>query len=233
MLANSLLLLASAALTLASPIRYANDASCSSHPKPILPLNGGERELPSPPPNATLKHIALGVGIQNYTCTGANAQPTLQGAVAMLYDITNRYPTQESTKALWAALPMWSRNSPSPLNMSPDGIGASSVDPFPQDEDFVSTTFGSLPFLGHHYFNAAGVPVFDLKTTNEIMFSKKVDGIKAPYVSDVDWLYLGDAGGSVGVHHVYRVTTAGGVSYGCSAQGVHSVAYGTMYWFYG
>ncbi|EWY79328.1 hypothetical protein FOYG_17506 [Fusarium oxysporum NRRL 32931] len=69
----------------------------------------------------------------------------------------------------------------------------------------------------------------------------KIDGIKAPASAPagpegtgaVDWLYLGDIGGSQGVSFVYRVLTAGGASHGCEVQGTDSTSYTTLYWLYG
>ncbi|EXK24366.1 hypothetical protein FOMG_18903 [Fusarium oxysporum f. sp. melonis 26406] len=99
----------------------------------------------------------------------------------------------------------------------------------------------SIPYLGRHFFNAAGVPTFDLDKASQLFVAKKIDGIKAPASAPagpegtgaVDWLYLGDAGDSQGVSLVYRVLTAGGASHGCKAKGTDSTSYTTLYWFYG
>ncbi|KAM5352621.1 hypothetical protein ACJ41O_005343 [Fusarium nematophilum] len=247
MLANSLLVLASAALALASPVRnYGSGSSCSTNrPTPVLPVNGGAVELSPPAQGAKLKHIALGFGIQNYTCESAGATPKAVGALAMLYDITHLYPGQ-SRNSLdadgWAKLTGNALHSHEvPLNKGENGHGASLTKPFPKDAPLKVDGYRSFPFIGHHYFDAGGVPVFDLYKAKQLLRAKKNEGIKAPASADpgvdgtgaVDWLYLGDAGASYGVNSVYRVYTSGGNSHGCTAQGSDSTSYTTMYWFYG
>ncbi|KAL9572172.1 hypothetical protein ACKAV7_003660 [Fusarium commune] len=215
MLASSLLIFASAASALASPVEYhGRSSSCEpGKPVPVLPVNGGPSELPAPPRGVTLKHIALGFGIQNYSCAGAGATPAAVGALAVLYDVTCLYPGQarSSLKAKkWASLPSDVLNTRKvPLNRNDDGAS---------------------PTL---------VPTFDLDKANQLLIAK-IDGIKAPASAPVgpegtgavDWLYLGDAGGSQGVSFVYRVLTAGGASHGCKAKGTDSTSYTTFYWFY-
>ncbi|RGP64745.1 hypothetical protein FSPOR_7681 [Fusarium sporotrichioides] len=256
MLANSLFVLASAALALASPVKnFGSGSSCKpGKPMPVLPVNGGlsltrhntATELPSPPQGATLKHIALGFGIQNYTCADAAATPAAQGALAVLYDVTHLYPGQGPASLRpdkWASLTSEVLNTGKiPLNLNDNGVGASLTNPFPKKSSFkLDGPPKNLPYLGHHFFNAAGVPTFDLDAANQLLVCKKLDGIKAPASAPagpegtgaVDWLYLGDAGGSIGVSYVYRVLTAGGASHGCKAKGVDSTSYTTLYWFYG
>lgn len=82
-----------------------------------------------------------------------------------------------------------------------------------------------------------------------MLIAKKVADIKAPADANkgmegtgaVDWLYLNDKGGSVGVSEVYRIQTAGGMApTTCQGQGTNglgvgviSVPYAAEYWFYG
>ncbi|KAI1013326.1 hypothetical protein LB503_001581 [Fusarium chuoi] len=248
MLANSLLVLASATLALASPLAtFGPGSSCKpGKPAPVLPVNGGASELPAPPQGVALKHIAFGFGIQNYTCADAAATPAAIGALAVLYDITHLYPGQgpsSLTPDKWASFTGDVLSTGKvPLNLNTNGVGASTTDPFPKKQDLkVQGLQKKLPYLGHHFFNAAGVPTFDLDKANQLLVCKKLDGIKAPSTASagpdgtgaVDWLYLGDAGGSIGVSYVYRVLTAGGVSHGCKAKGTDSTSYTTLYWFYG
>ncbi|KAK7431969.1 hypothetical protein QQZ08_001589 [Neonectria magnoliae] len=233
MLANSLLVLVSATLALASPCVRTS---------PTLPVNGGDKELPSPPAGATLQRIALGLGIQNYTCAAAGSEATATGALAMLYDITHLYPGT-GRRALdadaWAGLSAKALNGhPVPLNLLPNGTGADAQNPFTADAALQLDDLADLPFLGHHYFNAAGVPTFAISSGT--FFGKKIDSINAPASADrgpdgtgaVTWLYLGDAGGSKGIKYTYRVLTAGGNSHGCTAAGKHSTSYATTYWFF-
>ncbi|EMT69211.1 hypothetical protein NOF04DRAFT_19583 [Fusarium oxysporum II5] len=247
MLASSLLIFTSAALALASPVEYhGRSFSCEyGKPVPVLPVNGGPSELPAPPRDVTLKHIALGFGIQNFSCAEAGVTPAAIGALAVLYDVTCLYPGQahSSLKAKkWASLPSDVLNTRKvPLNRNDDG-GASLTNPFPKKQPLkVEGLRKSIPYLGRHFFNAAGVPTFDLDKASQLFVAKKIDGIRAPASAPagpegtgaVDWLYLGDAGGSQGVSLVYRVLTAGGASHGCKAKGTDSTSYTTLYWFYG
>ncbi|RBA11770.1 hypothetical protein FPRO05_14252 [Fusarium proliferatum] len=230
MLISSLLIIATPSLALASPSgHHAQSSSCEPRePVPVLPINGGPSELPAPPRNVALKHIALGFGIQNYTCAGAGAAPAAIGALAVLYDVTCLYPGQTHsslTAKKWDSLPSdVLYTAKVPLNRNDDG-GASLTNPFPQK---------SLS-------SAAGVPTFSLDKANQLLVTKKIDSVKAPASAPagpegtgaVDWLYLGDAGGSRGVSFVYRVLTAGGGSHVFEAKGTDSTSYATLYWFYG
>ncbi|KPM39042.1 hypothetical protein AK830_g7489 [Neonectria ditissima] len=235
MLANSLLFLVSATLALASPCVRTS---------PTLPVNGGDKELSSPPTGVTLKRIALGFGIQNYTCASAGSTAAATGALAMLYDITSLYPGT-GRKSLdtdaWAGLSATALNGHAvPLNLLTDGPGADAANPFPANAALKLTGVPDLPFLGHHYFNAAGIPTFALSSGT--LVGKKLDAVNAPASADpgpdgtgaVAWLYLGDAGGSTGgLQYVYRVLTAGGNAHGCTAAGKDSTSYATTYWFFG
>ncbi|KAF5653257.1 hypothetical protein FHETE_11414 [Fusarium heterosporum] len=248
MLANPLLVFVSAALAVASPLqRYGARSSCSPQkPVPVLPVNGGPSELPDPPQGIILKHIALGFGIQNYSCAETGASPVASGALAVLYDVTQLYPNQDRsslTPEEWANFPSdVLHNDRVPLNRDEHG-GASPINPFPKKESLKVKSLHkkNIPYLGHHFFNAAGVPIFDLDRVNQLLAARKISGIKAPSSADtgpegtgaVDWLYLGDADGSRGISSVYRVLTAGGVSHVCRANGTDSTSYATLYWFFG
>ena len=101
----------------------------------------------------------------------------------------------------------------------------------------------SIPVLGHHYFNSAGQPTFDLGSTG-FLTAKKTGDIPAPAnacpgqgdqgYGAVDWLNLVNAGGSVGLSEVYRVETAGGKQQpACNGfVGNIEVQYAALYWFY-
>ncbi|KAL7755395.1 hypothetical protein ACKLNR_014493 [Fusarium oxysporum f. sp. zingiberi] len=247
MFTNYLFVITSAVLALVSPAQCNGpSSSCRpGKPMPVLPVNGGPSELPAPPQDVTLKHIALGFGIQNYTCAGIDAAPVSAGALAVLYDVTYLYPGQDPlslTDEKWASLPSDVLDTGRvPLNRNENG-GASLTSPFPKKQALrVKSIRKNIPYLGHHFFNVDGVPTFDLDKANQFLIAKKLGGIKAPASAPtgpegtgaVDWLYLGDAGGSQGVSVVYRVLTAGGASHGCKAKGTDSTSYTTLYWFYG
>lgn len=184
-----------------------------------------------PTSNLTLKYIALGHGIQNYTCASTSSIPVAIGAIATFYDITtlrSNIPLADMLPplAVYMPLPATSAFTFDPITLLP-GTAPSSV-------------------LGHHYFRADGTPTFDLNGsgTGDILYGKKLDDIKAPASANpgpqgtgaVDWLFLGDKGGSVGVSQVYRIVTAGGAApatCAASAVGTVSVPYAAEYWFYG
>lgn len=202
--------------------------------------------LPAPFNNLTLKHIALGHGIQNYTCSPSQntTTPTATGALAALYDVTSYYPTSGKPEALsfasFNALTssvLWSY--PLPLNLDPNfpplpgthhaSFSALIADPFPgNDPDLEIPHLGDLAFLGRHYFDGGGVPTFDLYAdgSGDLFCGKKLQNVKAPAGADkgvlgtgaVDWLQLGDNGKGLthGISLVYRVTTAGGVGEACT-----------------
>ena len=101
----------------------------------------------------------------------------------------------------------------------------------------------SIPVSGHHYFNSAGQPTFDLGNIG-FLVAKKTGDIPAPANASpgqggqgygaVDWLNLQDAGGSTGLNEVYRVETAGGKQPPtCNGVvGNIEVQYAALYWFY-
>ncbi|KAK7947083.1 uncharacterized protein PG986_011404 [Apiospora aurea] len=97
--------------------------------------------------------------------------------------------------------------------------------------------------IGHHYFDASGVPTFDLFAGAQKLVAKKLNDTAAPAGADrglldtgaVAWLRLGDSGSgaSRGLASVYRVYTSGGASIACSeANMTISVPYTAQYWFY-
>ncbi|KAG6021211.1 hypothetical protein E4U40_005460 [Claviceps sp. LM458 group G5] len=250
-----LLLLLSSALTLG----LCSD-SCAPRPvPPTLPQIEHAHNLPQPPPGAELLHIALGFGIQNYTCSHIGASPSPIGALAMLYDITALYPghTRESLprKEDWDGLPrrvIWSHRVPLNLNYSssssssssPTSPGASLTEPFPADEPLrVWGLRKPIPFLGHHLFTADGTADFILRGGETNVLCEKLAAVDAPVDADrgpqgtgaVAWLQLGAKPGSVGgVEYVYRVLTSGGASHGCGKPaGQDSTVYTAMYWFFG
>ncbi|PNY25930.1 Uncharacterized protein TCAP_04126 [Tolypocladium capitatum] len=222
---------------------------------PVLPKTGTGKDLPAPPAGAILKHIALGFGIQNYTCARVGATPDAAGALAMLYDIASLYPGQGSDSLSlegFEALPtvaLWSHRVPLNLQRSTGGRGdphypgASPTKPFPPDAPLQLSGIKPLPFLGHHFFNSNNVPTFVLDGGKINLPAAKLNAVDAPSRASrgpedtgaVNWLYLGPKDGTaVGAKYVYRVLTAGGASHGCSkAAGPDSTSYAATYWFYG
>lgn len=199
-----------------------------------------------------MKKIAIGHGIQNYSCeSSTSSKSTATGAIAVLYDVTSLYPGSGSSglqQGAWDHLPstlLWRK--PLPLNhLAGTRFGADGAKPFPEPpQDLALDGFPSIKFLGHHYFEKDGVPMFDVSAAGLKASVVKKSGVPAPKKADkgllatgaVDWLELGDSalGRSQGLSIVYRVVTAGGVAQPCSVvgAGVQSVPYATYYWFYG
>lgn len=185
----------------------------------------------------------------------------------MLYDITALYSNPAfaniSSSTLWTqALPLnlvdqAAAAEPTAANLPETAYQADAANPFPATPATLSLVVAgqqtyTAPFLGRHFFDAAGAPTFDLSAAAPAALyfaGAKTGDVKAPAGADagllatgaVDWLQLGDngLGKSVGVSSVYRVVTAGGVAQACSVSGatpagqVFSVPYAAQYWFYG
>lgn len=201
----------------------------------ILISNTGATSLPSP--NAPLKHIVLGHGIQNYTCAAAGEAGKSSGALAVLYDITFLYPGSGS-RALSTS--SWNTLTSKVLRTKRQPIIVGGTFPAPAPLS-VTGVRSPLPFAGHHYFDGAGVPTFSVYNGAELFKGAKLGFVTAPPSADqglrgegaVDWLYLGDKGGSVGISKIYRVLTSGGNTTVCRSAGeTQSVPYTTMYWMY-
>jgi hypothetical protein len=197
----------------------------------VLTISQPTSTLPAPSsisPAVSLKYVTLGVGTQNYTCAAtpnsSSGIPVSTGAIATLYDagvFLQGHPVMVST------LP---------------GMALG----------FQVMTGGSIfpslgiDQLGHHFFNAALQPTFDLTAVGARIVAKKADSVPAPAdacpgpngAGAVDWLQLEDAGDgqSFGdITFVYRVETAGGDAPTSCAneQGTFEVPYAAEYWFYG
>lgn len=196
-----------------------------------------------------LKRIALGYGIQNYTCSidkDGKLGPAATGALAGLYDITNLYPGQGPKSLDQATFDSLTRKVVEtadlniPLNLEdilenrvPDATaGASLSKPFKAKASLpVPGTKLKLPYIGQHYFDSAGVPTFKLDGGLSIA-AKKLDAYDAPKASAggkngekaVAWLRLGPKEGTEGsstkgVKMVYRVSTGAGSAHSCPEEG--------------
>ncbi|KAI0491214.1 hypothetical protein F4859DRAFT_460708 [Xylaria cf. heliscus] len=185
--------------------------------------------LPSPAEGVHLKHVAIGRGTQNYTCSGddATAAPTLVGAVATLFNascVAATYPD------LLHRLPQLALQFDLPYSAS-------------TDEKMGPT---NLLVSGKHFFTNATTPFFNLDTSRQQIGEapcSKLNSSSAPADAPrgrvgeaaVAWLHLGantDATGNL--HEVYRVETAGG-SAPNTCQGMPAsfeVQYAAEYWFF-
>lgn len=191
------------------------------------------------------------------------------GALAVLYDVTDLYPgmtgsslTADVFDALSSTL-IWNQDIPlnlqnlkvaspgtpaAPNAMAESLYGAVVSAPFPDPPAALSlpgVLSASIPFLGHHYFDSAGSPTFDLSAVGLLGSVAKTGNVAAPATADkgplgtgaVDWLQLKDNGRGIsnGIQQVFRVVTVGGVSEACSEVDADagSVPYSAFYWFYG
>lgn len=164
--------------------------------KAALPLGETKPKLPSPSSGLNLKHIVLGRGTQNYTCSSSkkSAKPVATGAVATLFDAS----------CLAGSYPELLHQLPSALkNVSVDTLSFLSV----LTGQIASSKSGDL-IEGKHYFNREGVPFFDLRFggSKDWMMAESVGKASAPSKAlasrsnvadhDVDWLKLVSKHGS-------------------------------------
>ncbi|KKZ65604.1 hypothetical protein EMCG_08558 [[Emmonsia] crescens] len=202
-------------------------------------LPSTDEPLPPVPEGQKLLHVTIGRGIQNYTCSSSSStdKPKATGALATLFDATCLAATYPFLLPL---LPRIALHLSNPL--------------YPQSQSSpLSLTFGptQMPITGYHFFDSAGVPVFDLLADGHASVAK-IAGVPAPKGASkgvgkqmfgaVPWLYLAAVEGSTGkAKSVYRVGTAGGKApETCEGWkgndgngGVLSVEYAAEYWFFG
>ncbi|PSR73962.1 hypothetical protein BD289DRAFT_448893 [Coniella lustricola] len=180
---------------------------------PTLPSTGST-DLPTPSSDLTLLYIAVGHGIQNYTCASDNATAVNIGALAVFYDATALYPSSGSASALstadWDDLTssvLWDTSIP--LNLVDQAVGtapyaedaatlypeesynADASDPFPAPAAALTLALPSgprvqAPFLGRHYFDALSSPTIDLSGARPALFfsGAKTGDVAAPAASD-------------------------------------------------
>lgn len=172
-----------------------------------------------------LAYVAIGRGIQNYSCSAVGAVPVAIGAIATLYDATSIATSDMST-----------------LNSIP-GLA---VDVAEEGNDCFQLPAANrnLPVLGNHFFLADGTPTFDLGPVGKSIEAAKNASVAAPTSAPIGpagtgavaWLFLTAKPApytSVGLAAVYRVETAGGnPTATCNATGTLSMQYSAEYWFY-
>lgn len=225
--------------------------------RPTKADNGTERELAAPPTGTKLRHVVLGHGYQNYTCTKTDGSDTLTstatGALAVLYDVWPFFPAQGASSLslndVWGLATEAAHDISVPLNIDASitlGRIAGSLPAVVKSSPWIAPADISLPganaplkFKGVHYFDVNGVPTFDVG--GDFFRAKKLDDLNAPATAAtskdgskaVKWLLLGDAGGSTGIQYVYRVNTVGGAGHVCTSEGDDSSEYATFYYMYG
>lgn len=194
----------------------------------VLPV-ASPTPLPGVSPGLVLKHVAIGRGIQNYTCstTNATAAPASIGAVATLFNATCIAATY-----------------PDLLDVLPNvALQFNLTSP---DQSILSPSY--LSISGHHFFANTTTPDFNLNTTTmDLGFAtcSKNNTVTAPAGSplgqggvgngSVAWLKLLTHTGTTGnLQEIYRVNTAGGSPPTTCAgmPAAFEVQYASQYWFF-
>ncbi|TAQ85678.1 hypothetical protein B7494_g5992 [Chlorociboria aeruginascens] len=201
---------------------------------PVCNLNNAALPVDSPTPlpavsqGLTLKHVAVGRGIQNYTCTSNPTDvPVSIGAIATLYNATCLAATYPD---LLAMLP----NVALQFNI--------------ESNTTKSLPVSNLIVSGHHYFSNTTTPAFNLDTANMqlgIAPCSKNNTEAAPAGASVGqngqgngavaWLKLiAREGATGGLEEVYRLNTAGGNPPATCAgmPSTFEVQYAAEYWFF-
>ncbi|EFX01424.1 conserved fungal protein [Grosmannia clavigera kw1407] len=215
-----------------------------------LPSSSVSPSLPPPSDGLVLKHVAIGRGTQNYTCSSANstAAPAAVGAVATLFNASCIAAAYPDLLNLLPAVVL-------PFNLTDDDVTAFSDRLYPSN----------LDVSGHHFFTTASTPFFNLDAPSQPLghaaCSKNntqaapSDSITTSTVAAtttsssavsnrgqhgepaVPWLKLlaHDSSTTTGnLREVYRVQTAGGSSPATCAgmPAAFQVQYAAQYWFY-
>ncbi|KIW70250.1 hypothetical protein PV04_02538 [Phialophora macrospora] len=180
------------------------------------------------PPGLVLEHVAVGRGVQNYTCDNATATPAAVGAVARFYNAS-------CIAADWPDL----------LGLIPN---LALQYPLPADPA-APLAPSDLQLSTHHFFSNTTTPVFafDAATSPDLgtVFAEKgnsstapanaVPGVNGVGNGAVPWLYLTTRPTTQGdIKAVYRLNTAGGQPPETCANmpAAFSVDYAAVYWFW-
>ncbi|KAJ7250606.1 hypothetical protein C8J57DRAFT_677223 [Mycena rebaudengoi] len=196
---HALSVLASAAL-LVSGLPAGKDNCCETA-EHTMDLPANQTLLVAP--TTAARYVALGVGIQNYTCSATTLKYTSIGAVASIFDISC-LKGNTFAKVQTAAYNEWKAAS---AKVKASSIGA---------------RVGAPTLLGNHYFvpspSGTGIsPKWDFTSTgsnagnaNAFVIAAKAAGIPAANTAvDVDWLMLNKVQGDL-ASQVFRIDTAGG-----------------------
>ncbi|KAJ6544524.1 hypothetical protein B0H19DRAFT_1076628 [Mycena capillaripes] len=176
--------------------------SCSTS-KAVMDLPANQTALVTPTTDPLF--VALGVGIQNYTCSSATSTYASIGAVASLFDISCLESTRVFGSIQTLAYDFWNK---APASFTATSIGSGVGAPF---------------LLGFHYFvtspSGTGIsPKWDFTSTgsfvgnaNAFVLGAKVGDVLAPKNSatNVDWLALNNVQGSL-ASKIFRIDTVGG-----------------------
>ncbi|KAF8199207.1 hypothetical protein K438DRAFT_1583492 [Mycena galopus ATCC 62051] len=178
------------------------DTTCNTS-KAVMDLPANQTLLVSP--TTAPLYVALGVGVQNYSCTSTTSTYASIGAVASLFDISCLIGTPVFPVIQTDAFDIWSQE---PANVTATTIGSGVGAPF---------------LLGYHYFvtspSGTGLsPKWDFTSTGRnagnasaYVIGAKVGDIPAPTnpTTNVDWLALNNAQGSL-ASKIFRIDTVNG-----------------------
>jgi len=125
----------------------------------------------------TLVAVAIGRGIQNYTCATGSSIPVALGALVTLFDATALAYSNENLLHTLPGLVVY-------LPLPSSGI--------------LAKAGYYLDILGHHYFDSAGTPNFNLSSVNKLGFVEKTANVNAPALENkgpvgtgaIPWLQL-------------------------------------------
>ncbi|KAI0995140.1 hypothetical protein K3495_g13041 [Podosphaera aphanis] len=164
------------------------------------------KPLPNPEDGLVVKHVAIGAGSQNYTCTDPTEKPTPIGAVATLYDASC---IASSDPKKLDKLSADAKSAPPPLTVS-------------------GVHYFSAPTVAIFDLRTAEADL-------GIAPCHKTDAVPAPAKAAVPWLKLAtDPGATGGLKEIYRVVTYGGVApETCGTMpATFEVPYVAQYWFF-
>ncbi|KAJ7645059.1 hypothetical protein DFH06DRAFT_1425712 [Mycena polygramma] len=226
MFSLQLLSAVSSVVLLASAAPAAKDACCDTSAA-VMDLPSNQTQLIAP--TTAPKFVALGVGIQNYTCTASTLKYTSIGAVASLFDLSCMDKTPAFKTVQTSAFKAWSA---APANVPASAIGSK---------------VGAPGLLGFHYFvpspSGTGIsPKWDFTSTGKtagdataFVIAAKAGDILAPIdsASNVDWLALTNVQGALATK-VFRIDTVNGQPpTSCVAGSADiSVKYTSKYYLY-
>ncbi|KAJ6577763.1 hypothetical protein B0H19DRAFT_1020250 [Mycena capillaripes] len=176
---------------------------CCDTSAAVMDLPSGQTQLVAP--TTAPLFVALGVGVQNYTCSASTLKYTSTGAVASIFDISCIDKTPAFATIQTTAFKAWS--------VAPASLTATTI----------GSKIGVPTLLGFHYFvpspSGTGLsPKWDFTSTGKFagnssafILAAKAGDITAPTDSatNVDWLMLNNVQGSL-ASKVFRIDTVNG-----------------------
>ncbi|KAJ6595519.1 hypothetical protein DFH09DRAFT_1134861 [Mycena vulgaris] len=221
---SSVVLLASAAPAFPT---LPKKGECCDTSAAIMDLPTNQTQLVTP--TTAPLFVALGVGIQNYTCSATTLKYTSTGAVASLFDLSCIDKTPAFANIQTVAFKAWSAM---PASISATTVGAKIAAP---------------TLLGFHYFvpspSGTGIsPKWDFTSTGKFagnstafVLAAKAGSISSPVAptTNVDWLTLNNVQGAL-ASKIFRIDTVGGQPPASCVAGTAdiTVKYTSKYYLY-